>query len=147
MLGADACLLVYDITNDKSFTQLDSWRTEFLHQAHPSTPEAFPFIVIGNKIDKETERRVTKDKVLHWCQSVTSAPLSHFETSAKESTQIESAFLEIARTALSQESQESPIFIPDTIQLSSRKTPVAGTSRLPAGGGGGFSSNNSSGCC
>jgi Ras-related protein Rab-7A len=31
--GADACVLVYDITNQKSFEQLDSWRDEFLIQA------------------------------------------------------------------------------------------------------------------
>lgn len=30
--GAEACVLVYDITNPKSFEQLDSWREEFLHQ-------------------------------------------------------------------------------------------------------------------
>lgn len=30
--GAEACVLVYDITNPKSFDQLDSWREEFLHQ-------------------------------------------------------------------------------------------------------------------
>lgn len=27
-------MLVYDITNPKSFEQLDSWREEFLHQVH-----------------------------------------------------------------------------------------------------------------
>ena len=30
--GADACILVYDITNPKSFESLDNWRTEFLDQ-------------------------------------------------------------------------------------------------------------------
>lgn len=32
--GAEACVLVYDITNPKSFEQLDSWREEFLHQVN-----------------------------------------------------------------------------------------------------------------
>jgi Ras-related protein Rab-7A len=30
--GADACILVYDITNEKSFAGLDTWREEFLNQ-------------------------------------------------------------------------------------------------------------------
>merc|ERR1719231_1596660 len=36
--GADACILVYDITNPKSFDHLDSWRDEFLIQASPRNP-------------------------------------------------------------------------------------------------------------
>merc|ERR1711907_196636 len=60
--GADACVLVYDITNQKSFEQLDSWRDEFLIQAGPRDPENFPFVVLGNKVDKENERRVTTNK-------------------------------------------------------------------------------------
>jgi Ras-related protein Rab-7A len=56
--GADACVLVYDITNPKSFEKLDTWRDEFLAQAGPRDPDAFPFIVLGNKVDKESDRRV-----------------------------------------------------------------------------------------
>ena len=47
--GADAALLVYDITNARSFEQLGSWREEFLHQANPVNPDSFPFVCIGNK--------------------------------------------------------------------------------------------------
>lgn len=46
--GADCCVLVYDITNPKSFESLDSWRDEFLMQGNPKDPENFPFIVLGN---------------------------------------------------------------------------------------------------
>merc|ERR1719198_447774 len=58
--GADACILVYDITNHKSFNNLDSWREEFLGQASPSDPENFPFVVLGNKVDRESDRQVPK---------------------------------------------------------------------------------------
>lgn len=30
--GADACVLVYDITNEESFEHLNMWRREFLGQ-------------------------------------------------------------------------------------------------------------------
>lgn len=55
--GADACILVYDITNEKSFRQLDSWRDDFIAQASPKDPDNFPFLVIGNKVPKAEERQ------------------------------------------------------------------------------------------
>ena len=42
--GADCCVLCFDVTNNKSFDQLDSWRDEFLIQASPMDPENFPFV-------------------------------------------------------------------------------------------------------
>lgn len=49
--GAHCCLLVFDVTSSVSFDALDVWKKEFLVQACPSDPTAFPFIVLGNKID------------------------------------------------------------------------------------------------
>jgi Ras-related protein Rab-7A len=54
--GADACVLVYDVTMPNSFSNLDSWREEFLSQAGPNDPDNFPFVVIANKIDLEDNR-------------------------------------------------------------------------------------------
>ena len=34
--GADACILVYDITNGASFEHLVAWRQKFLEKAGPS---------------------------------------------------------------------------------------------------------------
>jgi Ras-related protein Rab-7A len=68
----NCCVLVYDITNPKSFEELDSWRDEFFIQASPPDPNEFPFIVLGNKIDVEEEKRVVQTffhciflKILH----------------------------------------------------------------------------------
>eukprot|EP01035_Chromulina_nebulosa_P005915 gene5915-8011_t len=58
--GADACILVYDITAEKSFEQLNTWREEFLRQSNPKDIENFPFVLVGNKVDKEIDRRVPK---------------------------------------------------------------------------------------
>jgi Ras-related protein Rab-7A len=55
--GADCCVLVYDVNSAKSFETLDSWRDEFLIQASPHDPENFPFVVLGNKIDVEENKR------------------------------------------------------------------------------------------
>ncbi|KAF4323759.1 hypothetical protein BBO99_00000855 [Phytophthora kernoviae] len=116
--GADACVLVYDITNPKSFEKLDTWRDEFLAQAGPRDPDAFPFIVLGNKVDKESERRVQKEKAQEWCRAKNvQQPIQHFETSAKEATSVEEAFQTIASSAL-QKGQEDDIYVPETIDLS-----------------------------
>ena len=48
--GADCCVLVYDVTSQQSFRNLESWRDEFLIQASPRNPEEFPFVLLGNKV-------------------------------------------------------------------------------------------------
>ena len=56
--GADACLLVYDITDPHSLDNLDHWRKEFLDQVGGGlqglgdSSAVFPFVVLGNKMDK-----------------------------------------------------------------------------------------------
>ncbi len=56
--GAEACILVYDITNQRSFENLNIWKQDFLVKANPSKPDQFPFFVFGNKLDKADERKV-----------------------------------------------------------------------------------------
>jgi len=56
--NAECCALVFDITELKTFDNVDNWRTEFLTQLNPKDPENFPFVLIGNKCDKENERKV-----------------------------------------------------------------------------------------
>ena len=124
--GADACILVYDITQPKSFENLDSWREEFLVQASPPDIENFPFVVLGNKIDRENDRRVHKSKAQTWCNSKASSPLRYFETSAKEAVQVEAAFQEAAQLALSQENTDAD-FLPETINLGT--TPLGGVAK------------------
>lgn len=117
--------MVYDITAEKSFEQLNSWRDEFLSQASPRDPDNFPFVVIGNKVDREPERRVPKSKATQWCKSKGPKPIPYFETSAKDAIKVEAAFLEAATTALHQETTESDVFIPDTITFSNKPAPPA----------------------
>jgi len=59
--GADSCVLVFDVTVQKTFESLEAWTEEFLIQAAPRNPELFPFVVIGNKIDLESARMVWAD--------------------------------------------------------------------------------------
>lgn len=148
--GSDACLLVYDITDPESLEHLDHWRTEFLNQVggllggggggpsssammmmgqnnNNNTPPPFPFVVLGNKIDKENDRLVPREQAEEYCRKVGSGtntvssttttttngyqqqqqpqslPLPHFETSAKSAIHVDEAFHEVARLALQYE--------------------------------------------
>uniref|UniRef100_UPI00398F7C18 ras-related protein Rab-7a-like n=1 Tax=Pristiophorus japonicus TaxID=55135 RepID=UPI00398F7C18 len=49
--GTDCCILVFDVTSAPSFRALEGWRQEFVLQAAPRDPDAFPFVVVGNKTD------------------------------------------------------------------------------------------------
>ena len=105
--GAECCLLVYDITNTKSFTSLETWKREFLRQAGPQNPDAFPFIVLGNKADREDERKVTKEKVRIWCE--THGKMPYFETSAKDQTNVGEAFAKAAKMATENQKSVQPL--------------------------------------
>ncbi|EMR10351.1 hypothetical protein PNEG_01604 [Pneumocystis murina B123] len=115
--GADCCVLVFDLGNSKSFEALDSWRDEFFIQASPRDPSCFPFVCIGNKCDiEESKRMVPRKRALSFCQSKGNIP--YFETSAKECTNIDEAFLLIARIALSMENEDEYVSeFPDPIQI------------------------------
>ncbi|MES1916659.1 MAG: Ras-related protein Rab-7 [Cercozoa sp. M6MM] len=109
--GADCCVLVYDITDAKSFESLESWMDEFLAQASPRNAETFPFVVIGNKSDLAERRQVSEARARAWCKSKNNIP--YFETSAKEAVNVEDAFQTIASNALEQEEQQQ-YYVPQT---------------------------------
>jgi len=125
--GADSCVLVHDVTEAKSFDNLESWMDEFLAHAAPRNAEKFPFVVLGNKADLGAKRQVSTSKAKAWCASKGDIPF--FETSAKEAVNVEQAFQTIAKNALAQEAANKPIFIPDKVDLTAE-------AEKPKGGGG-----------
>lgn len=90
--GADCCVLVFDLTNAQSFSNVEIWRDEFLLQANAS-PERFPFVLLGNKADVP-DRVVTYKRALAYA---TKHGLNYFETSAKTGANVELAFQKIAQ--------------------------------------------------
>merc|ERR1711861_121197 len=66
--GADACILVFDLTSKKSFENLDTWREEFLVQSGPPDPDTFPFVVLGNKVDLKDTRTVQPKQADQYCK-------------------------------------------------------------------------------
>eukprot|EP00823_Brevimastigomonas_motovehiculus_P009479 TRINITY_DN914_c0_g1_i1.p1 TRINITY_DN914_c0_g1~~TRINITY_DN914_c0_g1_i1.p1 ORF type:complete len:214 (+),score=50.68 TRINITY_DN914_c0_g1_i1:46-687(+) len=114
--GADACVLVYDVTDQKSFDNLESWKEEFLHQVNSRSEKPFPFVVLGNKADLVKKRAVQGATAQRWCQA--NGDLPHFETSAKENTNVGSAFEMIAKLANQNAVEEKkPQFITNKLVL------------------------------
>ena len=97
--GAEACILVYDLTSGKSFENLGTWKSDFINKAGPRDPENFPFFVIGNKADKaKTDRKVNLEYVEAWRKHNNNVPYE--ETSALDGTNVDQAFTSVAKHLL-----------------------------------------------
>lgn len=120
--GSEGCVIVYDVTNMESFRHLDHWLSYFLNQLGLAEPE-FPILVLGNKIDDENGRVVSKDMAQQWAAE---RNLMYFETSAKDNINVEQAFKELAREAVQTSSHHSEDFLSQQNQtevVDLRKTP------------------------
>lgn len=94
--GADGALLVYDISNEKSFEQVSHWRDEAISRLDPDT--YFPIVVVGNKVDlRGKDCNFDQSAVRTWCSD---NGYGHIETSAKDNTGVQAAMEAIAAQAL-----------------------------------------------
>lgn len=67
--GADACVLVYDVSDAGSFNKLETWRKAFIDAADVKDPKDFPFVVLGNKADLEASKQVVQTAAVQaWCE-------------------------------------------------------------------------------
>lgn len=114
--GAHVCLLVYDVCDLRSLHDLDAWRNDFLSTACPAQAESFPFIVVGNKIDKASAASAAViARAEAYCARF---GYPHFKTSAKTGEGVFAAFLEAASQGLTQERAVSEAtFTPENLVL------------------------------
>lgn len=83
-VGANGAMIIFDITEKDSFKNLEFW----INQMKRNSGE-IPFIIVGNKIDKDEHREVKEDvskkiKNLYNCH--------YIETSAKSNLNVDKAF-------------------------------------------------------
>lgn len=90
-LGSDAILLVFDLTNEKSFENLSNWYIDVKKQLKKST-ELIGFIV-GNKNDLVTEIKINSDEAI---ELATSRNLDYIEASALSGENVDLAFNKLA---------------------------------------------------
>ncbi|XP_014341609.1 ras-related protein Rab-9B [Latimeria chalumnae] len=112
--GADCCLLTFSVDDHLSFENLGNWKKEFIYYADVKEPEKFPFVILGNKIDKN-ERHVTIEEAQAWC--VESGNYPYFETSAKDDMNVDVAFEEAVRQVLAVEEQLEHSILGHSIDL------------------------------
>ena len=96
--GAEACCLVFDLTNKDSFENMLNWKQVFLSKSTPKEAETFPFMVLGNKSDLEEERRISNFDAKKFCQQ--NGSMLYFETSAKNGNNVEGAFRDLIETSM-----------------------------------------------
>jgi len=88
--GAMGILLVYDVTDEKSFNNIRTWHSNI--EQHAS--EGVNKILIGNKCDWTEKRAVTEDQGRELAQEL---GIDFMETSAKANEGVEEAFFSLAR--------------------------------------------------
>jgi len=99
--GAAGCLLVYDVTNRKSFVNTKSWLADVREHADPHVT----CILVGNKVDlcddvqdgPSKPRQVSTEEGAQFAQQ---EGLLFVEASAKSGLNVEQAFVEAARDIL-----------------------------------------------
>ncbi|KAJ1929445.1 GTP-binding protein, partial [Linderina macrospora] len=88
--GAMGILLVYDVTDERSFNNIENWYRNI--EQHAS--EGVNKILIGNKCDIEERRAVPKEKGQKLADEL---GIKFLETSAKSNTNVDEAFFSLAR--------------------------------------------------
>jgi Ras-related protein Rab-11A len=89
--GSDGCFIVYDITNETSFNNIEKW----FDKIHEENDKEIPVIIVGNKCDLENERKIPTEKAKEKAQNLKCA---FYETSALKAINIEQIFEELVNT-------------------------------------------------
>ena len=91
---AIAALLIFDITNKKSFDNLESW----IKEAIDNVEQQIPFILVGNKLDLTDNRAVQTAEIQKKAKDLGIALV--IETSAVTGEGIDQAFNYLANTII-----------------------------------------------
>ncbi|XP_059001715.1 ras-related protein Rab-13 isoform X7 [Mustela lutreola] len=91
--GAMGIILVYDITDEKSFENIQNWMKSIKENASAGVER----LLLGNKCDMEAKRKVQKERAVKLARE---HGIRFFETSAKSSTNVDEAFSSLARDIL-----------------------------------------------
>ncbi|OMJ77900.1 hypothetical protein SteCoe_22422 [Stentor coeruleus] len=88
--GSHAAIIVFDITNEKSFRRVEYWTKQIKEYAASN----IKVMLIGNKIDMEDKRKVIRKVSVDFARTNN---MMFFETSCFNATNVERAFLELGR--------------------------------------------------
>ena len=83
--SSDGFLVVYDIANNESFETLDYW----IEEIKANSQELSKMILVGNKCDKEKERKIQKEDGKAYAKK---KQIKFYEVSAKDGTNVNEVF-------------------------------------------------------
>lgn len=106
--GAMGIMLVYDITQEKSFENIKNWIRNIEENASTDVEK----MLLGNKCELNEKRQVTKERGE---QLAIEYGIKFLETSAKNSINVEEAFFTLARDIKSKMEKRMVSFEPGTI--------------------------------
>jgi Ras-related protein Rab-1A len=87
--GAHGIIVVYDVTDQESFTNVKQWMNEIDRYANDKVNK----MLVGNKVDLTSKKVVDTDTAKEFAESL---GIPFLETSAKNSTNVEQAFITMA---------------------------------------------------
>ena len=94
---ADAALILYDITNRKSFEAVQSW----INELHEKAPTNITIIVVGNKSDLQDQIQVQLSEGNDYCMK---RDLFHRHISARKNLGIQEMFQKLGERLLTRPS-------------------------------------------
>lgn len=87
--GAHGIIIVYDITDRESFDNVKQWLSEIDRYACENVNK----LLVGNKCDMDTKRQVEYEEAKAFAEE---RGIPFLETSAKDATNVEKAFIQMA---------------------------------------------------
>ena len=87
--SCDGIILMYDITDEKSFNSIPKWMEDINDNMNPN----YPIILLGNKSDLEGERMISKEAGEELAKKY---DISFFETSNKDGKNVNEAWLDLS---------------------------------------------------
>ena len=97
--SANGVFLVFDITDKKSFENLNKW----IEDVKENSPKDCKYIIIGNKSDLSDQRTVSTFEIDNFVKEKKS---SYFEVSAKNDEGLNEAFINLSKENIKDKNQE-----------------------------------------
>jgi len=96
--GADGIIMVYDVTSAESFDHVEEWLSEVDRYANENTSK----LLVGNKADLIEDKQVSEETAQRFADKLS---IPFIETSAKTATNVDAAFLTMAKELIKMRSK------------------------------------------